>query len=137
MTSTKLRYFHNRIQNDYGTYYGIVDRKNDEQIGTTIYWQTSPREQVAAKRDAARIVAALNAYRPDQEAMASPGKARYIYGPESEGVNDLFVVQDSKTGKDLAGTIHWGDGEEVKAEQNIVLITKALNAHRLAKKRRA
>ena len=31
----------------------------------------------------------------------------------------------------------WGDGEEVKAEQNIVLITKALNAHRLAKKRRA
>lgn len=137
MTSTKLRYFYNRIQDDYGNYFGIVDRTNEEQIACTIYWHTSPRQQVAAKRDAARIVAALNAYRPDKEAMASPSKPRYIYGTDSEGVNDLFVVQDSKTGNDLACTIHWGEGEEVKAEQNIVLITKALNAHQLAKKRGA
>ena len=82
MTSTKRRYFYNRIQDDYGNYFDIVDRTNKEKIACTIYWQTSPREQVAAKRDAARIVAALNAYRPDQEAMASPGKSRYIYGPD-------------------------------------------------------
>jgi hypothetical protein len=136
MTSTKLRYFHNRIQDDYGIYFGIVDKKTKKQIACTIYWQISPSEQVSAKRDAARIVAALNAYRPDQEAMTSPSKPRFIYGPDSEGVNDLFVVQDSKTGKDLACTIHWGDGEEVKAEHNILLITKALNTYRLAQKRR-
>jgi hypothetical protein len=137
MTSKKLRYFCTRIKDEYGDYFGIKDRRTKKQIACTIYWHCSPREQVSAKRDAARIVAALNAYRPGQEGSGRGGKPHYIYGPDSEGCNDLFVVQDTKTGKDLACTIHWGDGEEVDAERVIARITNALNAYQPLKKRRA
>lgn len=137
VTSHKSRYFYTHIEDDYGNYFGIKDRQSKQQIACTLYWQCNPRQQVAAKRDAARIVAALNAYRPTRAATVLRGERRYIYGPDSEGVNDLFVVQDSKTGRDLACTIHWGDGEELKAESVIVLITDALNAYQPAKRRRA
>ena len=137
MTTKQPRYYFTRIKDDDGDFFGIKDRKTKKQIACTIYWQCSPRAHVVAKRDATLIVAALNAYQPGQEMSARGGKPRYIYGPDSEGCNDLFVVQDTKTGKDLACTIHWGDGEEVEAERAIILITKALNACQPPNKRRA
>jgi hypothetical protein len=137
MTSNLPRYFYSRIKDRYGDYFGIKDRHSKKQIACTIYWQTSPSQQVAAQRDAARIVAALNAHLPDQATTACHTDRRYIYGPESEGVNDLFVVQDAKTRRDLACAVHWGEGEEIEAERIIVQIMDALNAYRPAKKRRA
>lgn len=117
MTNKKLRYVYTPIKDDYGNYFGIEDRKTDEELACTIYWHTSPRQQVAAKRDAVRIVAALNAYQPGQEATARPGRARYIYAPDREGCNDLFIVQDSKTGRDIR--LHYPLGRRRRGEGRV------------------
>jgi hypothetical protein len=66
-------------------------------------------------------------------------KPRYIYGRDCEGCNDLFVIQDTKTGRDIACTIYWNDEPAwaKRAEQAARLITEALNAYQPGKNRRA
>ena len=56
---------------------------------------------------------------------------RYIYGKDSNGVDDHWVIQDRKTRRDLCYSIFW-DSEpewEKRTEADILLIVKALNAY--------
>ncbi|HVX13091.1 MAG TPA: hypothetical protein VHC22_18045 [Pirellulales bacterium] len=66
-------------------------------------------------------------------------KLRYRYAEEREGVNDLWVVVDTKTGRDIACAIYWDSEPDwmERTRADIRLIVDALNAYPPARNRRA
>lgn len=66
-------------------------------------------------------------------------RPRYIYGKDSNGVDDHWVVQDRKTKRDLCYSIFWdcAPAWEQRTEADIRLIVEALNAYPPARNRRA
>lgn len=58
-------------------------------------------------------------------------KLRYVYTQQREGVNDLWVVEDLKTGRQLACAIYWDSDPEwaERTRADIRLIVEALNAY--------
>jgi hypothetical protein len=69
----------------------------------------------------------------------SKKQPRYIYGKDSNGCDDYWIVQDSKTKRDLCCSLFW-DCEPAWAERteaDIRLIVDALNTYRPACDRKA